>query len=157
MSTNTKKGPVKGKKAPAFSGPDQNGKIRSLEEFSGKKLVLYFYPKDNTPTCTVEACDLRDNYKRLKKAGYNILGVSADSAKRHQNFISKFDLPFDLLADEDQTICKAYNVWGEKSMFGKKYMGIIRTTFIINEEGIIEDIIEKVESKRHSEQILAGK
>jgi peroxiredoxin Q/BCP len=152
--TITKKGPAIGKKAPAFKGIDQEGRIRTLEEFSGKKLVLYFYPKDDTPGCTAEACDLRDNYKKFKKAGYAILGVSADSAKRHQKFIAKYDLPFDLLSDEDHKICLAYGVWAEKSMFGRLYMGILRKTFIIGEDGKIEDIIEKVETKNHASQIL---
>lgn len=145
-----------GKKAPVFSAPDQKGRIRTLEEFKGKKLVLYFYPEDDTPTCTTEACDLRDNYKRLLKAGYNILGVSPDSIKKHQNFIRKYKLPFDLLSDEDLKIAHAYGVWQEKTLFGHTYMGIIRTTFIIDEQGKIEDIIEKVVSKRHSEQILSA-
>lgn len=145
-----------GKKAPAFSASDQKNRIRTLEEFKGKKLVLYFYPEDDTPTCTTEACDLRDNYKRLLKAGYSILGVSPDSVRKHQNFIKKYKLPFDLLSDEDLKIAHAYGVWQEKTLFGHTYMGIIRTTFIIDEQGKIEDIIEKVVSKRHSDQILSA-
>ncbi len=149
----TKK-PAIGKKAPDFSAPDQNGKIRTLEEFHGKKLVLYFYPEDDTPTCTVEACDLRDNYRKLLKAGYAILGVSPDPPKKHLKFIAKYKLPFDLLSDEDLTICKTYCVWDWKTLFGRTYMGVLRTTFIIDENGIIEEIIYKVKSKMHSEQIL---
>jgi peroxiredoxin Q/BCP len=146
--------PTVGKPALPFSAPDQDGKIRSLEEFAGKKLVLYFYPEDDTPTCTVEACDLRDNYKKLIKAGYIVLGVSPDSVKKHKKFIEKYKLPFDLLSDEDLSICKAYRVWDWKTLFGRTYMGVLRTTFIIDEQGNIEDIIHKVQSKRHSEQIL---
>lgn len=143
-----------GKKAPAFKGVDQNGNIRTLKEFEGKKLVIYFYPKDDTPGCTAQACDLRDNYKKLLKAGYAVIGVSPDSEVKHQKFIAKYKLPFDLLADEDTKIAQKYGVWGEKSMYGRKYMGIIRTTFIINEKGKIEDIIEKVDTKDHTAQIL---
>lgn len=143
-----------GMKAPAFSAPDQKNRVRTLADFKDQKLVLYFYPEDDTPTCTTEACDLRDNYRRLMKAGYTILGVSPDSVKKHQNFIRKYKLPFDLLSDEDLKIAHAYGVWQEKTLFGRTYMGIIRTTFILDEQGKIEDIIEKVVSKRHSEQIL---
>lgn len=139
-----------------FKAKDENGNTVSLSDFKGKKLVLYFYPADNTPTCTVEACNLRDNFEVLRKAGYEILGVSPDSAKKHQNFIKKHDLPFPLLVDEDLTIIKAYDVWGPKVTFGKAYDGLLRTTFIINKKGIIERVIDKVESKRHTEQILAG-
>lgn len=146
--------PEAGKKAPKFKCEDQNGNIRTLEEFKGKKLVLYFYPQDDTPTCTKEACDLRDNYKRLMKAGYSILGVSPDKAAKHQKFIAKYKLPFDLLSDIDHTVIQAYGVWGEKMMFGRKYMGVIRTTFIINEKGVIEEVISKVEAANHSAQIL---
>lgn len=143
-----------GKKAPAFSVPDQNGNIRTLKEFEGKKLVLYFYPKDDTPTCTNEACNLRDNYKKLLKAGYQVVGVSPDEPKKHLKFIDKYDLPFDLLSDVDNKMAIKYGVWGEKSLYGRKYMGILRTTFIINEKGKIEEIIEKVVSKDHAAQIL---
>lgn len=143
-----------GMKAPVFTGINEKGETVSLKDYKGKKLVLYFYPKDNTPTCTEEACDLRDNYKRFLKEGYSILGVSTDSVRRHQNFIKKFKLPFSLISDEDHAICDQYGVWGEKTLFGRKYMGIIRTTFVIGETGKIERIIEKVEAKRHSEQIL---
>ena len=143
-----------GKKAPAFSVPDQNGNIRTLKEFEGKKLVLYFYPKDDTPTCTTEACNLRDNYKKLLKAGYQVIGVSPDEPKKHLKFIDKYELPFDLLSDVDNKMAIKYGVWGEKSLYGRKYMGILRTTFVINEKGKIEEIIEKVVSKDHAAQIL---
>lgn len=144
-----------GDKAPNFKTKDENGNTVSLPDFKGKKLVLYFYPADNTPTCTVEACNLRDNFVALRKAGYHVLGVSPDSAKKHQNFIKKHSLPFPLLMDEDHAIIKAYDVWGPKVTFGKAYDGLLRTTFLINEKGIIERVIDKVESKRHTEQILA--
>jgi peroxiredoxin Q/BCP len=146
--------PTIGKKAPAFKCPDQNGTVRQLKDFAGKKLVLYFYPKDDTPGCTAEACDLRDNYKALIKAGYQILGVSPDEAKRHLKFIEKYDLPFDLLADTDNAVATAYGVWVEKSMYGRQYMGIARTTFIIDETGKIQEIIDKVNTKAHTAQIL---
>ena len=143
-----------GKKAPAFSGNDQNGVKRTLKEFAGKKLVLYFYPKDDTPGCSAEACDLRDNYKKFIAAGYAIVGVSPDEEKKHQKFISKYELPFDLLADTDHSIAEAFGVWVEKSMYGRQYMGIARTTFVIDENGKIQDIISKVNTKDHSSQIL---
>lgn len=143
-----------GQKAPNFKGHDENENPVSLADFKGKKLILYFYPADNTPTCTVEACNLRDNFDMLKKVGYAILGVSPDSAKKHQNFIQKHNLPFPLLVDEDLAVIKAYGVWGMKKTFGKEYEGLLRTTFVIDENGIIEKIIDKVESKRHAEQIL---
>ena len=143
-----------GKKAPAFSGNDQNGVKRTLKEFAGKKLVLYFYPKDDTPGCTAEACDLRDNYDKFIAAGYAIIGVSPDEEKKHQKFITKYELPFDLLADTDHSISEAFGVWVEKSMYGRKYMGIARTTFVIDEKGLIQNIIEKVNTKDHSSQIL---
>ena len=143
-----------GKKAPEFSGNDQNGVKRTLKEFAGKKLVLYFYPKDDTPGCTAEACDLRDNYKKFIAAGYAIVGVSPDEEKKHQKFISKYELPFDLLADTDHSIAEAFGVWVEKSMYGRQYMGIARTTFVIDENGKIQDIIAKVNTKDHSSQIL---
>lgn len=143
-----------GDKAPAFEGIDQNEKPIKLSDFAGKKVVLYFYPKDNTPGCTAQACNLRDNHQALIDAGYAVIGISSDSAKKHQNFISKFDLPFPLIADEDKSIHEAFGTWVEKSMYGRKYMGTARTTFIINEEGVIEDIIEKVKTKEHTAQIL---
>lgn len=145
-----------GDQAPDFSGPNQNGETVSLGDFKGQKLVIFFYPKDNTPTCTEEACNLRDNYGLLKKNGYAVVGVSADSQRKHQNFIKKFDLPFPLIADTEQTMLNAYGVWGEKQMFGKKYMGIFRTTFVIDENGKIERIISKVTAKDHAAQILAA-
>ncbi|MCU0323865.1 MAG: thioredoxin-dependent thiol peroxidase [Spirosomaceae bacterium] len=150
-SLNLKKGDV----APPLKAKNQNGKDVSLSDFKGKKVVIYFYPKDNTPTCTEQACNLRDNYDALITKGFVVLGISTDSEKSHQNFIKKYNLPFDLLADTDTKIVQDYGVWGEKQMFGKKYMGIIRTTFVIDENGIIEEIIEKVEAKNHSNQILS--
>lgn len=140
--------------APAFTALDQNGKTVTLEQYKGKKLVLYFYPKDNTPGCTAEACDLRDHYSRFIEQGYEILGVSADSEKSHQKFISKFDLPFNLISDVDKKLLKAYNTWGEKKLYGKIYMGVLRKTFIISEDGKIERIIEKVNTKEHTKQIF---
>lgn len=143
-----------GAKAPAFTALNEKGETVSLSDYKGRKLVLYFYPQDNTPTCTVEACNLRDNYKRFQKAGFEILGVSPDSPKKHTNFIHKQNLPFSLLADEDLSIIKAYGVWGQKTTFGKTYDGVLRTTFVIDEKGVIEKVIDKVESKVHSDQIL---
>lgn len=145
-----------GDPAPAFTAPDQDGNMVSLDQFHGNKLVLYFYPKDNTPGCTAEACDLRDNYDRFLKEGYDVLGISADSQKSHQNFINKYKLPFRLISDVDKKILEAYGAWGEKKMYGKTYMGIIRKTFIISEDGTIENIIEKVKTKEHSKQIFEG-
>lgn len=143
-----------GDPAPAFTAPDQDGNMVSLDQFRGKKLVLYFYPKDNTPGCTAEACDLRDNYERFRNEGYEILGVSADSQKSHQNFIKKHELPFRLLSDVDKEVLQAYNAWGEKKNYGRTYMGVIRKTFIISGEGKIENIIEKVKTKEHTKQIF---
>lgn len=143
-----------GDKAPAFEGIDQDGNEIKLSDFSGKKLVLYFYPKDNTPGCTAQACNLRDNYDALLKAGYAVVGISSDSPKKHTNFIKKFELPFPLIADEDKSIHEQFGTWVEKKMYGRTYMGTARTTFIINEEGVIEDIIAKVKTKEHSAQIL---
>ena len=143
-----------GDKAPEFNGKDQNGNKIRLQQFTGRKLALYFYPKDNTPGCTTEACNLRDNYSDLKKNGYEIVGVSADSEKSHQNFIAKFSLPFPLISDEEKKIIKDYGAWGEKKMYGKAYEGILRMTFIISEKGIIEKIIEKVKISEHSKQIF---
>jgi len=144
----------KGDKAPNFSSKDENGKTVKLSDFKGKKLVLYFYPKDDTPGCTAEACDLRDNYAALQKAGYSVLGISSDDEKKHSKFITKYDLPFSLLADIDKSVHEKYGTWVEKSMYGRKYMGTARITFIINEKGILEDIIEKVNTKNHTAQIL---
>jgi len=146
--------PEIGKKAPAFSAKNQKEETLTLDHYKGKKLVLYFYPKDDTPGCTAEACDLRDHYQKFLDAGYEILGVSPDKEAKHQKFIDKYELPFDLLADTEQTVSNAYGVWVEKNMYGRKYMGIKRTTFIINEEGVLEEIIEKVKTKEHASQIL---
>jgi peroxiredoxin Q/BCP len=143
-----------GDKAPAFKAKNENGETVSLADYKGKKLVLYFYPKDDTPGCTAEACDLRDNYKLFQKQGYEILGVSPDNEAKHQKFIAKHELPFSLLADTDNAVATAYGTWGEKSMYGKKYMGILRTTFVIDEKGKIEKVIEKVDTKKHTTQLL---
>ncbi len=143
-----------GEKAPAFSGVNQKGKKVSLADYSGKKLVLYFYPKDDTPGCTAQACNLTENHRALQKQGYAVLGVSPDTEKKHLKFIEKYNLTFDLLADTEKETIQAYGVWVEKSMYGKQYMGVARTTFIIDEEGNIADIIEKVKTKDHTAQIL---
>jgi peroxiredoxin Q/BCP len=143
-----------GDKAPDFNGKDQNGKQISLHNFKGKKIVLYFYPKDNTPGCTAEACNLRDNYGMYRKQGYEIIGVSADTETSHQKFIEKFQLPFPLIADTDKIIIKAYGVWGKKKFMGREFDGILRTTFIIDESGIIDKIISKVNTKNHTSQIF---
>lgn len=145
-----------GDKAPDVLGVNQEGKELRLSDFKGKKIVLYFYPKDNTSGCTAQACNLRDNYTELRNAGYEVIGVSPDSAKSHQGFISKQNLPFNLIADTETTLSQLFGTWGEKSMYGRKYMGMFRTTFIINEEGIIEKVIEpkEVNTKNHAEQIL---
>jgi len=140
--------------APDIESVDQNGEKITLEEYRGKKVVLYFYPKDNTPGCTAEACNLRDNYSQFLEQGFEIIGVSADSEKSHQKFISKFDLPFRLISDVDKKVLKDYGTWGEKKLYGKSYMGILRKTFIIDEEGYVEKIIEKVKTKEHSKQIF---
>lgn len=141
-------------KAPSFEAKDQNGKLIKLSDYNGKKLVLYFYPADNTPTCTTEACNFRDNYSYLKDKGYEVIGVSPDSERKHQNFIAKFDLPFTLISDPDLKVANAYGVWGPKKFMGKTKDSIHRETFIINEKGIIEKIIEKVVSKNATEQVL---
>ena len=143
-----------GTKAPHFEGIIETGERVSLADYKGKKLVLYFYPKDSTPGCTAEACDLRDNYERFLALGYNILGVSKDSAPSHQRFIEKYQLPFHLIADTDMTILKAYEAWGEKKNYGKVTMGTLRTTYVIDENGIIVDAIGKVNTKDHTAQIL---
>ena len=140
--------------APAINAVDQNGERITLEEYKGKKVVLYFYPKDNTPGCTAEACDLRDNYAEFLGKGFDVIGVSADSEKSHRSFISKFDLPFRLISDVDKKVLQDYEAWGEKKMYGKPYMGILRKTFVIDKEGKIEKIIEKVNTKEHSRQIF---
>jgi thioredoxin-dependent peroxiredoxin len=146
--------PQIGDKAPAFSGRNQKGDTISLADYAGKKLVLYFYPKDDTPGCTAQACNLTDNHKALKEQGYEILGVSPDTEKKHQKFIDKYNLTFDLLADTEKETIQAYGVWVEKSMYGRQYMGVARTTFIIDENGLIADVIEKVKTKEHTAQIL---
>lgn len=143
-----------GTPAPNFSANNQKGEILSIGHFTGKKLVLYFYPKDDTPGCTAEACSLRDNYQDLIAQGYSILGVSPDTEAKHQKFIDKYNLPFDLLADTDNAVALAYGVWVEKSMYGRKYMGIARTTFVIDEQGNLAEIIEKVDTKNHATQII---
>lgn len=144
-----------GDKAPEFEGVDQDGKSIKLTDFAGKKVILYFYPKDNTPGCTAESCDLRDNYDRLIKLGYEVIGISTDSEKSHKKFIEKHQLPFGLIADTDKTIHDQFGTWAEKSMYGRKYMGTVRTTFVIDEKGVLEEIIEKVKTKAHTAQILA--
>ena len=145
---------AKGTKAPYFEGKDENGNTVKLTDFTGKKLVLYFYPKDSTPGCTAEACDLRDNYERFLALGYHVLGVSRDSAASHQKFIAKYSLPFHLIADTDLTILKAYEAWGEKKMYGNVTEGTLRTTYVIDENGVIVDAINKVDTKNHAAQIL---
>ena len=143
-----------GDKAPNFSAKDQDGKVHELNDFKGKKLVVFFYPKASTPGCTAEACNLRDNWNTFQEKGYEILGVSADSEKKQQNFKTKYELPFPLLADEDKSVIEAFGVWGPKKFMGKEYDGIHRTTFIIDEEGKISEVISKVKTKAHAEQIL---
>lgn len=144
----------KGTKAPDFEGLDENGKSIRLSDFAGRKLVLYFYPKDSTPGCTAEACDLRDNYQRFIAKGYAIVGVSRDSAASHRRFIEKYQLPFHLIADTDLSILKKYEAWGIKKMYGKESEGTLRTTYVIDENGLIEDVIGKVNTKNHTAQIL---
>ncbi len=143
-----------GDKAPAFEAKDEKGNVVKLSDYAGKKLVLFFYPKASTPGCTNEACDLRDNYQTFLAKGYQVLGASADSAKRQQNWINKHELPFPLLADEEKEVINAFGVWGPKKFMGKEYDGIHRTTFVIDEKGVIEDVILKVKTKAHAEQIL---
>jgi len=143
-----------GAKAPAFTGVDQNGKSISLKDFKGKKVVLYFYPKDDTPGCTAQACNLRDHHSGLLKKGFVVIGVSVDSVKKHKKFEEKYSLPFSLIADEDHVIVEAYGVWGEKKFMGKTYMGTSRTTFLIDESGNIKAIIEKPDTKNHAAEVL---
>jgi peroxiredoxin Q/BCP len=143
-----------GDKAPNFKGVDEAGNAIALEDFKGKKLVMYFYPKDNTPGCTAQACNLRDNYEALQKSGYEVVGISSDNEKSHQKFIEKQNLPFRLIADVDKSIHEQFGTWVEKSMYGRKYMGTARTTFVIDEKGVISEIIEKVKTKDHTAQIL---
>ena len=143
-------------KAPDFSYVDSNGKTISLKDLKGKKVILYFYPKDDTPGCTAESCNLRDNYSGLKRKGYEVIGVSANDEKSHAKFIKKFKLPFNLIADTNKEVIKAYDVWGEKTFMGRTFEGIVRTTFIISEQGKIERIIRKVDNENHTEQILSN-
>lgn len=145
-----------GDKAPDFKTTDQDGNVVSLSALKGQKVVLYFYPKDMTPGCTAEACSLRDNYKALQKAGYQVFGISTDDEKMHRKFIEKEKLPFSLLADTDKSVHQLFGTWVEKSMYGRKYMGTARVTFLINEKGIVEQVIEKVDTKNHAQQILGG-
>lgn len=146
--------PQAGQQAPHFEGLNQKGAQISLADFAGQKLVLYFYPKDDTPGCTAEACSLRDHYDVFLSKGLRVVGISTDNVKSHDKFVNKFSLPFDLIADEDQTIVNNYGVWIEKSMYGRKYMGTNRVTFLIDEQGIIQHVIEKVDTKAHAEQVL---
>jgi peroxiredoxin Q/BCP len=146
----------KGDKAPAFEGKNQDGKTVSLSDFQGKKVILYFYPKDDTTGCTQEACNLRDNHTELLKRGFEVLGVSPDSEKSHTRFAGKYNLPFHLIADTEKQILNDYGVWGEKNMYGRISKGVLRTTFVINEEGIIEKVFSKVDTKNHTQQILDG-
>ena len=143
-----------GDKAPAFSSTDQNGSRISLAGFLGKKVALYFYPEDDTPTCTIEACNLRDNFSLLKRKGITVLGVSPDNEAKHKKFEKKFDLPFPLVVDDNKKIIDKYGVWGEKNLYGRKYMGLHRTTFLIDEKGIIKKIFLKPRSKQHAEEII---
>ena len=143
-----------GDKAPNFEVLNESGETVRLSDYQGHKVVLFFYPRDNTPTCTVEACNLRDNYQALKDQGYEVLGISSDSTSSHQKFIDKHELPYSLLADTEKTVHESYGTWVQKSMYGRKYMGTARTTFVIDENGVIEKIIEKVKAKEHTTQIL---
>ena len=147
---------VEGKKAPAFKGKNQNNETISLADFKGQKVVLYFYPEDDTPTCTIQACNLRDNYALLKKEGFTIIGISPDNETKHKKFEAKYSLPFNLIADAKHTIIDKYGVWGEKQMYGRTYMGLHRTTILIDENGIIKKIFLKPKSKQHAEEIVAA-
>ncbi|HET9055849.1 MAG TPA: thioredoxin-dependent thiol peroxidase [Chitinophagaceae bacterium] len=143
-----------GQRAPDFKGKNQDGAIVSLSDYRGKKVVLYFYPEDDTPTCTIQACNLRDNYALLKKNGFVVIGVSPDSEQKHKKFETKYNLPFLLLADEKHEILNKYGVWGQKQLFGRHYMGVRRTTFLIDEEGVIRKIFFKPQNKQHAEEII---
>lgn len=145
---------TEGKKAPAFKGKNQDGKTVSLADYKGKKLVIYFYPEDGTPTCTVQACNLRDHFGLLKNAGFEVMGISPDDVGKHKKFEDKYELPFTLIADPEHTIIDKYGVWGEKQLYGRKYMGLHRTTFVLDEQGIIRKIFLKPKSKQHAEEIL---
>jgi peroxiredoxin Q/BCP len=145
-----------GDKAPAFSGTDQDGKKISLASYKGKKVVLYFYPEDDTPTCTIQACNLRDNHQLLTKNGFVVIGVSPDEASKHKKFEAKFKLPFTLIADTSHSILEKYGVWDQKQMFGHQYMGVLRTTFVIDEKGIIRKIFLRPKNKAHAEEIIAA-
>ena len=144
----------KGRKVPSFLLTDQAGQSFSLTDYLGKKVILFFYPRDNTPTCTEEACNLRDNYQLLQAKGYEVIGVSTDSARKHQNFIKKYQLPFRLVADTENKLTEAFGIWGEKQLFGRKYMGLVRTTFVIDEKGKVAHVIDKVTAKDHTNQLL---
>ena len=143
-----------GDKAPAFSGTDQNGNKTSLSDYKGQKLVLYFYPEDDTPTCTIQACNLRDNYSLLKQKGFEILGVSPDDMKKHKKFEAKYNLPFTLITDTTHAILEKYGVWDQKKLFGREYMGVLRTTFLIDEKGFIRKIFTKPKNKAHADEII---
>lgn len=145
---------TEGKKAPAFKGKDQNGNPVSLADYKGKKVILYFYPEDDTPTCTIQACNFRDNFRSLTHKGFVVLGVSPDEEKKHKKFEAKYDLPFTLIADADHKIIDKYGVWGEKQLYGRTYMGLHRTTFLIDEKGIIRKIFLRPKNKSHSEEII---
>jgi len=143
-----------GDKAPSIEAKDQDGNSIKLSDFQGKKIVIYFYPKDSTPACTAQACSLRDNYEALLAKGFAVLGVSVDDEKSHKKFANKYSLPFPLLADPGHNIVEAFGVWGEKMLYGRKYMGTIRTTFIIDETGVIQEVISKIDTKNHAAQVL---
>ncbi len=145
-----------GDKAPEFNSVNENGEPVSLSQYKGKKLVLYFYPKDDTPGCTAEACSLRDSYHRFQSEGYEILGVSPDSPKKHLAFIKKYELPFSLLSDENKEVLQSFGAWGRKKFMGKEYDGVLRSTFVIDGEGIIEEVIAKVDTAKHAQQLLKG-
>ncbi len=148
--------PKVGDKAPSLKGINEKGESISIDDFKGRKLILFFYPRDNTPGCTAEACSLRDHFSELEKKGYALLGVSPDTPRKHQNFINKFNFPFSLLADTDLEVIKQFGVWGRKKFMGREFDGVLRTTFIIDEKGKIERIIDKVKTKDHAAQILEG-